>query len=73
MSGLNQQFTKLSNLNWFREFESRSLRKLNAVKAAERSDVLSTSRARFERRSGSCVSLRGCEAVTRQTFAAAKV
>ena len=27
MSGLNQQFTKLSNLNWFREFESHRLRK----------------------------------------------
>ena len=27
MSGLNQQFTKLSTLNWVREFESRSLRK----------------------------------------------
>ncbi len=26
MSGLNQQFTKLSALNWAREFESRSLR-----------------------------------------------
>jgi hypothetical protein len=26
MSGLNQQFTKLSLLNWGREFESRSLR-----------------------------------------------
>ena len=31
MSGLNQQFTKLSNLNWFREFESRSLRLCFAV------------------------------------------
>jgi hypothetical protein len=27
MSGLNQQFTKLSILNWIREFESRSLRR----------------------------------------------
>lgn len=38
MSGLNQQFTKLSNPNRFREFESRSLRNdpqglLNAVRA----------------------------------------
>ena len=31
MSGLNQQFTKLSNLNWFREFESRSLRSKKKV------------------------------------------
>ena len=26
MSGLNQRFTKPSYLNWYREFESRSLR-----------------------------------------------
>ena len=31
MSGLNQQFTKLSILYWIREFESRSLRKNNIV------------------------------------------
>ena len=33
MSGLNQQFTKLSALNWAREFESHRLRSKNLVSA----------------------------------------
>ena len=33
MSGLNQRFTKPSNLNWFREFESHRLRSQYLVSA----------------------------------------
>ncbi len=42
MSGLNQQFTKLSSQKWFREFESHILRMVNFTPANERFETLTT-------------------------------
>ena len=51
MSGLNQQFTKLSSLNWLREFESRSLRQQmpKGIFCWLREESLGSFRARFEK------------------------
>gem|GEM_PF-6211861 len=51
VSGLNQRFTKPSLINLSREFESRSLRSLNAVKTAERKNVPAHVLCGFEKRS----------------------